>query len=342
MLNTGRQLIGIAALGVAGALLAGCGSSGGDGSGPKTGTITLGITDGPAASAEEVVIQFAGVELKPKDGPPFLIDIVDATATPADTKTIDLLDYQGDASALLIPPTEIPAGEYEWVRLRVNAEPDAVDSYITIDGAQCELRIPSGAQSGLKLISGFTVGVGTTMAFTIDFDLHKSILQPPGQRVDTPVCDGQAYLLKPVLRMVNNLEVGTVSGTVDPTIVGERCAAGEMGSVYLYGPYGATDPIPVPDDIDGDVDDGADPIASALVGLDAMSNYAYTIGFVPAGNYVAAYTCDVDPADVNDHDPSLPPETDQDVNLLPSDVAPVVVTAGQTTENVDFGVPPAP
>ena len=70
--------------------------------------------------------------------------------------------------------------------------------------------------------------------------------------------------------------------------------------------------------------------------------YAYSIGFVPAGNYVAAYTCDADPAEVNDHDPSLPPETDQDVNLLPSDVAPVVVTAGQTTENVDFGVLPAP
>ena len=342
MLNNHRRLIGIAALGVAGALLAACGSSGGDGSGQKTGTITLGITDGPVAAAEEVVVQFAGVELKPADGPAFLIDIVDPASVPVNTKTIDLLDYQGDASALLIPPTEVPAGEYEWARLRVNAEPNVVDSYITIDGSQCELRIPSGAQTGLKLVSGFTVGVGTTMAFTIDFDLHKSITQPPGQRVETPVCDGQAYLLKPALRMVNNLEVGTVSGTVDSTLVSDRCAAGEMGSVYLYGPYGATDPVPVPDDIDGDATDGADPLASALVGLDAMSNYAYTIGFVPAGNYVAAYTCDADSAEVNDHDPSLPPETDQDVDLLPSDVDPVVVMAGQPTENVNFTAPSAP
>ena len=50
------------------------------------------------------------------------------------------------------------------------------------------------------------VGAGSTNDFTIDFDLRKSVVHPPGQ--------GETYLLKPVLRLVNNLEVGTIDGTV--------------------------------------------------------------------------------------------------------------------------------
>ena len=60
------------------------------------------------------------------------------------------------------------------------------------------------------------------------------------------------------------------------------------------------------DDYDGVTSDGADPITSARV--DATT-FDYTIGFVPAGKYVIAYTCSPDSTQVDaDTDVSVPDE----------------------------------
>lgn len=79
---------------------------------------------------------------------------------------------------------------------------------------QYELRVPSGSETGLKHNTPFTVAEGTvdmTVAdensvYTIDFDLRKSIVNPGGQ---------PGYFLKSVLRLVQNINTGTISGTVD-------------------------------------------------------------------------------------------------------------------------------
>ena len=322
---------------VASAMLAACGGDGGSDQG--TGMLKLSITDAPVDVADEVVVQFAGVELKPRGGRAFSIDFVDPAATPPNTKTLDLLDYQGTASALLLPATEVPAGEYEWIRLKVNADPGVEDSYITIDGSKCEMNIPSGAQTGLKLVSGFTVGVGATMAFTIDFDLRKSVVQPPGQRADTPMCDGQAYLLKPALRMVNSLEVGAITGTIAPDVLtAAACPANQLGKVYLFGPYTTTPPVP--DDFDGIDADGADALTSAMVEVDQNSDNRYTIGFVPVGQYVVAYTCAAadDPAVDADAD-NTPAGADEAVTFIPVAGVQVPVAANQTTNVPEITVP---
>lgn len=322
---------------VASAVLAACGGDGG--SQQQTGMLKLSITDEAVDVADEVVVQFAGVELKPRGGQAFSIDFVDPAATPPNTKTIDLLDYQGTASALLLPATEVPAGEYEWIRLKVNAEPNMEDSYVTIGGSRCELSIPSGAETGLKLVSGFTVGAGVTMDFTIDFDLRKSVVQPPGQRADTPACDGQAYLLKPALRMVNNLEVGTITGTIAPGVVtAAACPVNELGKVYLFGPYTTT--RPVPDDFDGNGADGGNASASAMVVVDQNSDNRYTIGFVPVGQYVVAYTCAAadDPA-VDADLANMPADADEVVTFTPETGVAISVTASQTTNVPEITAP---
>jgi len=287
----------------------------------SSGQISVAVTDSPVDYAEAVVVQFTGVELKPKDGPAISHDF----ETP---KTIDLLAYQGEERAMLLDGEEVPTGEYTWMRLKVQADPDVVgDSYITIDGADCELQIPSGDERGLQMIRGFTIGAGTTTDFTVDFDLRKSVLRPPGQTTDLPVCDGQAYVLKPVLRVVDNLEVGTITGTVDGTFITGQCESTTSGvypgNVYLFGPVTVTQ-LGTPDDYDGiwdDMNGGDDALTSAMVDPDTLS---YTIGFVPAGNYRLAYTCDDDEPDV-----------DEVVTFTPADGVAVTVTAEQTT-TVDF------
>lgn len=321
-------LLSLAALG-----LAACG--GGSGSGGNTGTLKLGISDAPVDAADAVVVQFSGVELKPMNGNAFSIDF-------ASPKTIDLLALQGTNRAMLLDGETIPAGEYEWMRLKVNADPNvAGDSYVTVDGAQCEMRIPSGAETGLKLVRGFTIGVGTITDFTIDFDLRKSVVRPPGQHTMVESCGGQAYMLKPAMRIVDNLQVGTISGTIDPTLVSLKCGADATvskvapGNVYLFGPY--TDTVPVPDDVDGITTDGADPITSAMVVSGANGN-TYTIGFVPAGNYVVAYTCDPDQPDVDADAVDTPAGADEVVTFTPDLGTTTTVTANQT-KTVDFTVP---
>ena len=323
-----RGLAGLVLAGAALIALAGCGGGSG-GSGQKTGTLKLGITDAPVDVADAVVVQFHGVELKPVNGNAF-------TVTFSAPKQIDLLQQQGTQRAMLLDNEKVPAGDYEWMRLEVDADPAVVDSYVTVAGSQCEMRIPSGAETGLKLNSGFTVGVGTTTDLTIEFDLRKSVVQPPGQKADTTNCNGQAYMLKPSMRMVDNLQVGTISGTVDASLVAAgTCptSTATPGNVYLFGPY--TDTAPTPDDVDGDSTDGADPLTTAAVTLDGNSNYVYTIGFVPVGKYIVAYTCDADDSTL-DANAQPPPET---VNFTPVAGLPADVTANQTT-TVNFSAGP--
>jgi hypothetical protein len=316
------------------ALLAAC--SGSDGGGASTGTLKLGVTDAPVDHALEVNVQFTGVELKPAGGAPIAFDF-----TPA--KNFNLLELTGTNRAMLLDGVEIPAGNYEWVRLKVNADPNVGgDSYVVLEetGGQCEIRIPSGAETGLKLVRGFTVAVGAITDFTIDFDLRKSLVEPPGQTTVVDTCDNQAYLLKPVLRMVNNLQVGAISGTVDPSLITAECPGDNSdpypGNVYLFGPVATTEPdesIRVDDyDLMENDPNGGDAITSAMVD---PNTGAYAIGFLAPGKYRAAYTCDLDQTEVDANT-----DPDETVDFTPTDGTVVTVVSGQTAD-VDFP-PPAP
>ena len=323
----------------AAAALAACGGGGGDGSKATTGTLKLGITDAPVDVAEAVVVRFTGVELKPVNAAPFSVDF-------AAPKDIDLYDLQGPKRELLLTGEAIPAGEYEWMRLKVAVDPTQQDSYVEVSSGQvCEMRIPSGAETGLKLIHSFTVGIGAITDLTIDFDLRKSLVQPPGQKADQTTCDSnQVYLLKPALRVVDSLEVGTISGKVDSTQLPAGCVPDGTnpaypGNVYLFGPYTDTVPptVPLVDDVDGILDDdaGADPITTAKVDKDT---FTYAIGFVPAGKYVIAYTCSPDDTLVDaDTDAPTPPAVDEVVTFSPDPGLQIEVTANQV-KTVDFPV----
>lgn len=263
--------------------VAACGGGGGGSDG--TATLNLFIKDAPVDGAAAVVVEFTGVELKPAGGDRVRFDF----ATP---RQIDLLALQGNASAELLAGVEVPAGDYNWIRLAVNAARGVLDSYIELEGGTpVSLFVPSGAQSGLKLHNPFTIAQGTIADFTIDFDLRKSVHDPEGQ---------PDFYLRPTLRILNNLEVNTIRGTVDPALATDSsCTNGpnhDMGNaVYLY--LGA----------DAVVDDEGSlspPLTSVTVEYDEDSGeYRYEIGYVAEGDYTVAFTCqaaDDDP--VNDDD----------------------------------------
>lgn len=279
-MNCAPGKAGRACLVIASFTLAACGSSGGPDE-EKIGLVTIGITDAPVDEVSAVVVEFTGVTLKPSSGDEIIITF-DAP------KNFDLLTLTGGLTAELLQETEVPVGTYNWVRLAVNAEFDSVfDSWAMTPAGQVELRVPSGGNSGLKLVSGFTVTQNQSTNLVIDWDLRKALTDPLGQ---------PGFHLRPALRVTDLASYGALTGTLAEALVTDESCTNDLAldtgnAVYLY-----NDVVNVPADI-GDV--VTEPFATATVSQNVDGVYVYEVNFLSVGKYTAAFTCqasDDDPA----------------------------------------------
>lgn len=289
-LLSSTALLALTALG-----LVACGGSSGD-----MGQMKLSVADAPIDGAQAVVVKFTGIELTADSGNP--VDI-----TFASPKSIDLLNQSSTATAVLFDQP-IPAGSYGQIRLMVVADGDPSNSYITLsDGTMHGLRVPSGSETGLKLVSGFTVPSSGVADYTIDFDLRQAITCPPGQ---SPAC-----ILKPARRLVDNTTVGNIQGVVSNALVPNGCTPG----VYLY-----NGTVTAPEDMNSTApgSDSNQPLASKVPIAGSQPPYYYQFTFLPPGTYTVAFTCQAaqDNAD----------QADSSVMFDPIKTA-ITVTANQTT-----------
>jgi hypothetical protein len=286
------------------AAMSGCG--GGDQvSNGQTGTLSLGVTDAPLDTLRSVVVQFSGVAFKQSGGASETV----TTLNPS-PQSIDLLQYREGRTVMLLPSVSLPAGDYEWIRLIVDNVPNVRDSYVGLEnGSECELRVPSGAESGLKLNRGFTVPAAGNVALTVDFDLRQSIHAPPGQSGSGTNCT-QGYMLRPTLRLVNNANVGAITGHVDALLVPAECKP----AIYVYeGSSIVADDIEETSVATPDVDPYATTTVSAVPGA---STHSYQVAFLPPGDYTVAFTCTSDD-----------PAADETLTFLPTKNAAVVANA---------------
>jgi hypothetical protein len=252
----------------------GCGEDGHGGM--STGTLTLSVSDAPVDLANRVVVLFNGVEVKPEEGDSVSFQI-------EGKREIDLLALDGTESRVLLNSASLPAGQYNWIRLSVEAERDVLDSYIELEDLSVEsLWVPSGEEVGLKLNRNFIVPAGGFAAFTVDFDLRKSVHDPEGF---------DDYILRPTLRVIDNTEIGSITGIVDSALLGPE---GE-NAVYVYDGADA-----VPDDMGGN----PEPVNTAPVDTESGQ---YTVGFLLEGTYTAAFTSQAGKDD---------PSTDDEVDFL--------------------------
>ncbi|ROT95989.1 DUF4382 domain-containing protein [Marinobacter sp. R17] len=288
------------------AALAACGGGGSSDDGAATGTVSVGMTDAPVDSVQEVNVTVTGLVLQPSgDGGERRTFTLDEPAH------INLLNLQNGNIAQLVTNEEVQAGDYNWMRLEL-AE-DTIDNFSVVPdgGGEYALKVPSGQQRGLQT-SGFTVPAGGTANFTIDFDVRKSL---------TEKSDNE-YILRPTLRLTDNTEVGTISGSVDPTLVSTACSdtvdtSVYAGNVYIYSGADATT-----DDYGSD----NEPMVSVPVDTSSGDN-SYTAAFIPEGDYTVSYTCDMEEQDADGN------EIDEDIAF--HDTQNATVTAGETT-TVDF------
>jgi hypothetical protein len=291
---------GLAALVLGSVALSGCGGGGGS-SDPGTGSLSVNLTDAPVDGAANVVVVFTGLELHRADGTLVSVDF-GTTNGQANTKSVDLIKLQSGVTGVLTDGAAVPAGDYQWMRLKVLADKNSQgESYITLlNGAQYPLYIPSGAETGLKLVRPFTVAQGSTTRLIIDFDLRKSVVAPPGQDPN--------YMLKPALRLMDQLQVGKLTANVDlAALTSAQLGSSASISSCKAGLYLFSGAAAVPDDADGDSTDGADPIIFMPIVYDGINtNVQVTIPFIEAGSYTVAATCnfDADSPDSNDYVPS--------------------------------------
>ncbi|MDH5544946.1 MAG: DUF4382 domain-containing protein [Gammaproteobacteria bacterium] len=231
------------------------------------GNFSLSITDAPVDGASNVYVQFTGIELKSAKNEDVVVDFEQA-------KRIDLLALQGENSEPLLQGQVLSPGDYQSITLKVDSSPNT--STIVVNGAEYSLEIPSGSESGLKMVRGFTVPVIGSADFTVDFDLRKSV-----------VLSNQGYKLKPALRLIDNVEVGHIKGNVDGTTLSSNGCGDSGNAIYVFQGENAT-----PSDMDSSGSITA-VLTSASLALDVINNtYHYEVGFLPSGSYTLALTCE--------------------------------------------------
>jgi hypothetical protein len=116
------------------------------------------------------------------------------------TRYFDLLRLTNGASVVL-GDTSLSPGQYTQIRLIIGD-----GSYVIDQGIKHDLQIPSGAQTGLKLIHQFTIESDKLYELLLDFNVDKSIV----------ITGNGQYKLKPTIRVMPVVISGTISGKVLP------------------------------------------------------------------------------------------------------------------------------
>lgn len=175
-----------------------------------TGTLRMILVDAPAdmESVESLEVVFEevlvhrGCEGEECDGE--WITVL-ADTLPIEDRTFELLDLVNGVWATL-GEVDLEAGVYTQIRIMLES------ATLVVDGEEQDLFIPSAFQSGIKLVSEFTVDPDVITELTVDFDVAESLHEaPPGSG---------NYILRPTIRLVQTVLSGTISGTVTPVGIG--------------------------------------------------------------------------------------------------------------------------
>jgi hypothetical protein len=305
-------------------LLAACGGSSDDNT--PSPSFSLSVSDAPVDDLSEVVVCFNQIELKGSGGDAiFTVGDEDEMIAANDlcldssggvipnTVGIDLKQYTGSDSIALVDGITIEAGDYTQLRLIMSNGSYGID-------AQTSEKISVSVPSNELKLDGFTATLGGTVDFTLEFDLNKAMTNPVGQA---------GYFLKPRgVRLVNNNEAGHIDGTVSETLlIDNQCtplseSSVNVASVYMYEGTGVV--IDTMEDNGGD-ENGSLPYASTAVIFDnEQTSYNFEIGFIKAGDYTIAVSCDTEDD----------PEVDEEVNFITSQN--VTVISGNTPVQVNF------
>ena len=217
---------------LAGTALVACGGGGGESTTTTTttpspaspagsGTLRVALTDTPACGFDQVNVTIERVRVHQSstagdnDGGWVDIPVVNGP------RKVDLLALTNGV-LMELGQTTLTAGYYSQIRLvLVSNKSMTMSNTVKPTGAfETEMDTPSAAQSGLKLISGFTVAPAAVTDIVLDFDACKSIVQR----------GNGSYGLKPVITMIPRT-LTAIAGYVQTGLTGVTVTAQRNGVV---------------------------------------------------------------------------------------------------------------
>lgn len=199
-----------------GFFLTACGGGGSSGSSDGQGTLSTSLTDASTDEYQAVYITVARVDVH-LGGDEDADGSWQTVAEP--NQTYNLLDLVNGVRAEL-GQASLDAGHYTQLRLIIGSTPDTglnifsqahpfANYVVDLDDNEIhELKVPSGPQTGLKVVNGFDVNENQTTELILDFDAMRSVVKAGAS--------GQ-YLLKPTVKVLETAVNAIVSGTVTDT-----------------------------------------------------------------------------------------------------------------------------
>jgi hypothetical protein len=267
---------------------------------PQTGTVSVSITDDPWHEMDSMVIRITGMDFGHNNGD---VHSFDLAGGPMD---VDMMQLQNGVFQGLMSDIEMPVGDYDWMRVRVDASQSHMRDRGT--GGQHGFRMGPNAADGLEVHEPFQVQAGVHIEFMLDYDLRQGVRHSHGGMM------GDQYELHSAMRLVHMSESGGLSGMVDPALIDVNhpdCDPAEGGNWVS--------------EVESDGVPG--PIAADRVEMDPGSgDHGYHFGFLPEGTYRVAFTCSGEWDEAGDDDYPSDPDGMFDFQAF-SD--PIDITAGQ-------------
>jgi hypothetical protein len=215
--------------------LVSCGGGGGGGGGvgaaavpASTGSVSVSLTDASTTDYRAVYITISQVAVH-RDGGDW-----DVVSSP--NRTVNLLDLVNGVRQDLGLAT-LTAGPYTQMRLILGSTPDTSVNILShahpyanyfIDTStpakEIELKVPSGMQSGIKIVKGFDINANETTELVLDFDAVRSIVKAGSSG---------KWLLKPTIKVLNAVEYSIIQGNAGEADV--------LVSAQVYNPSAASE-----------------------------------------------------------------------------------------------------
>jgi len=267
--------------------------------------VSFSVSDAPVDNVSAVVVAFEKLEFIQANGTRTIVTVDDDKAGNS-YQQIDLLDYPGSNSALILTDQILPSGDYKALIIHIAMDKNL--SYIIDSNGLSDLKQPSNK---LKLGS-FTITDSAVQSFTIEFDLRQSLVMRGNSG------NNNGYILKPHgVTIIDNDTAASLKGTVDSRLFSAGNCVNDTGNyVYLYAGHGLdnaklVDNFDSSDDkFNGFLPDVGSFVPYASTSVD-LSTGDYAFGYLPSGSYTVAFSCsavDDDPVQFDDllvPDPSL-------------------------------------
>lgn len=198
-------------------LLLGCGGGGGGGGGSTsagTGTLSFSLTDSSTLKYIAIYVTIDEVQVNKRDNSSNGNSGWATVATPQ--RTYNLLRLVNGVTEVL-GDNELETGTYRQIRLIIGKHAESENNILGIphpfanyvilnDGADTieALKIPSGFQTGIKLVHNFQVLENAVVELVLDFDACRSVVETGNSK----------YLLKPTIKVIETDNKSIIYGDV--------------------------------------------------------------------------------------------------------------------------------